>query len=83
VTVCGVVTQRQTIDSLYFYIDDGKGLLDGTTTVGVANVGVRVMADPNSLTTGSHVAVKGIASCFDSSGLRPQILPVSIQTLKL
>jgi hypothetical protein len=79
VTAYGLVTQRQTTDPKCFYIDDGSGLLDGTTTGGVDNVGVRVVADPASYAAGSYVTVKGIVSCFDSSGLRPQILPVSVQ----
>lgn len=79
---CGKVTQRQTTAPAYFYIDDGNGLSDGTSTGGVANVGIRVSADPTSYPTGSYVSVTGIVSCFTSSGLRPQILPQTIQTLK-
>lgn len=84
VRACGKVTQVQTTTPKYFYIDDGSGLKDGTTTPatgGVENVGVRV-ADPASFPPeGSYVAVKGVISCFSSSGRRPQILPREIQTL--
>ncbi|MDO8588389.1 MAG: fibronectin type III domain-containing protein, partial [Armatimonadota bacterium] len=81
-TAYGVVTQRQTTDPKYFYIDDGSGLIDGTTTGGAENVGIRVIADPASYPEGCYVAVEGISSCFDSGGLRPQVLPVSIQILR-
>jgi hypothetical protein len=81
VTAFGKVTQRQTTDPKYFYIDDGSGVRDGTTTSGVENVGVRVIADPASYMAGSYVCARGILSCFDSSGLRPQVLPVSVQAL--
>jgi hypothetical protein len=82
---CGEVTQRQTTTPMYFYIDDGTGLMDGTTTGGIANVGVRVSADPASYPAGSYVAVTGVVSCFDAGGLRPQMLPASggIQLLAL
>jgi predicted amidohydrolase len=81
VDVFGKVTQRQTAAPKYFYIDDGRGLLDGTTTSGVANVGVRIIADPANYAQGSFVIVKGVVSCFDSGGARPRILSVSVQTL--
>ncbi|MDO8588701.1 MAG: glycoside hydrolase family 9 protein [Armatimonadota bacterium] len=74
-TVYGRVTQRKTTDPKYFYIDDGCGIRDGTTTDGAENVGVRVIADPASYPADCYVAVTGIASCFDSGGLRPQMLP--------
>ncbi|MDO8588390.1 MAG: hypothetical protein Q7T82_15285 [Armatimonadota bacterium] len=82
VTAYGVVTQRQTTDPKYFYIDDGCGLKDGTTTGGSENVGVRVIADPAGYAEGAYVSVTGIVSCFDSGGLRPQMLPASIQILR-
>ncbi|MDO8588392.1 MAG: PKD domain-containing protein [Armatimonadota bacterium] len=82
VTAYGKVTQRQTTDPKYFYIDDGCGLKDGTTTAGVENVGVRVLADPSGYAEGSYVAVTGISSCFDSGGLRRQILATEISVLQ-
>ncbi|MDO8588601.1 MAG: NBR1-Ig-like domain-containing protein [Armatimonadota bacterium] len=81
-TAYGAVTQRQTIDPKYFYIDDGSGLIDGTTTGGAENVGIRVIADPASYPEGCYVAVEGISSCFDSGGLRPLILPMNILLLQ-
>ena len=81
VTVFGKVTQRQTTGSMYFYLDDGSGKKDNSTTTGADNVGVRIVADPTSYVAGSYVCVQGIVSCFSSSGLRPQILPVNIQPL--
>ncbi|MDO8587468.1 MAG: hypothetical protein Q7T82_10545, partial [Armatimonadota bacterium] len=69
VTAYGAVTQRQTTDPKYCYIDDGSGLKDGTTTGGAENVGIRVIADPASYPEGCYVAVEGISSCFDSGGL--------------
>ncbi|MDO8588391.1 MAG: PKD domain-containing protein [Armatimonadota bacterium] len=83
VRVFGKVTQRRTTDPKYFYIDDGCGLKDGTTTGGVENVGIRVIADPASYPTDSYVSVTGIISCFDASGLRPGALATSAQTLRL
>jgi hypothetical protein len=83
VTAYGKVTQRQTIDPKYFYIDDGSGLKDGTATGGIENVGIRVIADPASYPEGSYVAATGVISCFTSSGLRPQMLPQTIQLLKV
>ncbi|MDO8588416.1 MAG: hypothetical protein Q7T82_15420 [Armatimonadota bacterium] len=81
VTVYGIVTQRKTTDPKYFYIDDGCGIRDGTTTDGAENVGVRIIADPAGYPVGAYLAGIGIASCFDSSGLRPQMLPVSARIL--
>lgn len=82
IKVFGKVTQRQTTAPKYFCVDDGKGLLDGTTTGGVPNVGVRITADPASYAQGSYVTVKGIVSCFNSGGIRPQIMSVDVQTLR-
>lgn len=82
VTVLGKVTQRQTTSPQYFYLDDGSGLGDGTTTSGVGNVGLRIVSDPSAYASGSYVVVRGVISCFNSNGLRPQILPVSIQTVR-
>jgi hypothetical protein len=80
--LCGRVTQRQDATPMYFYLDDGRGMRDGTTTGGAPNVGVRVIADPSGLAEGSCVAAKGVVSCFDSSGLRPELLASEIQLLR-
>ncbi|MDO8585408.1 MAG: sugar-binding protein [Armatimonadota bacterium] len=78
VTVFGRVTQRQTSDPKYFYVDDGSGLRDGTLTGGTENVGVRVIADPASWAEGSYVVVTGVSSCFkDGGALKRQIAPVA------
>lgn len=83
VVVCGKVTQRKTTDPKYFYIDDGCGLADGTTTNTVGNVGLRVVAAPTAYPAGSYVAVTGISTSFlDGGVLKREILPVSIQILK-
>ncbi len=75
VRIWGQVTQRDTTGLSYFYIDDGSGLMDGTTTGGEDNVGVRVLADPTSYSTGSYVIVTGVVSLFDSGGPRPSVFP--------
>lgn len=80
VTVYGKVTQRDP-SSQYFYVDDGSGIRDGTQTEGSDNMGVRIPADPGLYSVGSYLVVTGISSCFDSGGLRPLVLPTSIQTL--
>jgi len=77
----GKVTQRQTSEPKYFYIDDGSGLRDGTTTVVADNVVVRSSDAPSSYPEGSYLAVTGISSLFDAGGLRPQILPCSVEIL--
>jgi len=72
----GTVTQRRTTDPKYFYIDDGCGLRDGTTTGAEENVGVRVVADPASYPAGTYMVVRGISSCFENGGvLLRQVLP--------
>ncbi|MDO8587371.1 MAG: hypothetical protein Q7T82_10050, partial [Armatimonadota bacterium] len=78
----GKVTQRKTSAPKYFYIDDGCAIGDGTDTGGVENVGMRIAGDPASYAEGSYVFVMGVVSCFDSAGLRPQILPTEIQILR-
>lgn len=82
ISIFGRVTQRQTADPKHFYVDDGSGLKDGTATGGVLNVGVRILGDPADYAEGSYVSVTGTVSCFGSSGLRPEILPVSTELLK-
>ena len=75
VRVCGKVTQIQ--PGQYFYVDDGCGLKDGTQTVGIDNVGVRIKTSPpTGVETNKYVVVTGIVSPFSSSGLRRQILPL-------
>lgn len=76
VRVWGKVTQRDTADNQYFYIDDGSGLKDGTKTAGIDNVGVRIKADPTNYATDSYFILTGVSSCFTDSlnKLRPQIL---------
>jgi hypothetical protein len=83
VALFGKVTQRQTTSPQYFYLDDGSGLKDGTTTGGIENVGIRVIADPASCAEGSYVSVAGVVSCFDSGGLRPQIQPIQASILRM
>lgn len=51
---------------LYYYIDDGSGIIDGTQTAGVGNIGIRVAADGGSLAPGQVAVVDGVSSCFRS-----------------
>lgn len=61
----------------YFYINDGANLMDGTTTGGAPNVGVRVLSAPGALLPGDFVIVTGISSSFGVSGqIRPVVLPI-------
>lgn len=73
----GKVTQRDTVNNQYFYIDDGSGLRDGTKTAEVDNVGIRIKSDPTAYPANSFVVITGISSCFtdSSNNLRPQVLP--------
>jgi len=73
----GVVTQNDP-QRKYFYLDDGSGILDGTTSGEVPNVGVRIKYG-TYLTPGRVVTVTGIVSCFkDAAGqLRRRIMPLS------
>jgi hypothetical protein len=81
ITVVGRVTAKDP-SSQYFYIDDGNGLRDGTTTGGIDNSGLRVIADPSSYAIGSYVAVKGISSIFSDGGhLKRRVLAAQIQIL--
>jgi hypothetical protein len=85
VTLMGTVTQRDP-SGQYFYVDDGNGLLDGTQTAGVDNVGIRVKASPAFYAESSYVALTGISSCFSDAGqLKRQLLvnPAQAQTLRL
>lgn len=47
----------------YFYVDDGSGTDDGTTTARDPNRGVRVQLN-GSAYAGKYVAITGISSCF-------------------
>jgi hypothetical protein len=80
--VIGKVTQRQLAPPMYFYVDDGSSLRDGTTTGGVENVGLKVAADPTGCPEGAYVAVKGVVSCFNSSGPRRQLLASEMRILQ-
>lgn len=81
VRVYGVITQRDPSNQ-YFYIDEGSGLRDGTTTGVTDNIGVRISGDPSSYPEGSYIAVTGISSLFDAGGLRPRILPTGVEILR-
>ena len=74
VKVWGKVTQRDT-GLQYFYINDGSGRKDGTMTAGVDNIGLKVLANPTNYPTDCYVVVTGVVSLFDSSGLRPVVIP--------
>lgn len=60
----GIVTQA---GSGYLYVDDGSGVIDGTTTGSEQNIGVRVICNPTGYSSGDRVEVTGISSCFDAS----------------
>jgi len=63
----GKVTQ---VGDGYLYIDDGSGLIDGTSTGLSANKGVKVICSPTGYTSGQYLIVTGISSCFQTpSGL--------------
>jgi hypothetical protein len=81
VTTWGKVTQRDPANQ-FFYIDDGSGLRDGTSTGSEQNVGVRVIADPTPYPSGSYVTITGVVSTFTDNGLRPKVLPLQITTLR-
>ncbi|MDO8587870.1 MAG: NBR1-Ig-like domain-containing protein [Armatimonadota bacterium] len=82
VTACGRVTQRQSADPKYFYIDDGCGLIDGTQMAGVDNVGIRINADPAGYPQGAYVVVTGVSSVFSDAGqLKRQVLPSEVRVL--
>ncbi|MDO8684256.1 MAG: hypothetical protein Q7N50_12320, partial [Armatimonadota bacterium] len=85
VRVWGKVTQRENVTNTYFYIDDGAGLKDGTQTLLVDNVGIRVKASPVSHETGEYVVITGLSSCFkDGSGnIIRQVTPITGGILEL
>lgn len=81
VKVCGRVTLPvQTYAGYegmsYFYMDDGSGLLDGTTTAGVPNIGLRVYTDPMSLSpaVNKYALMRGIVSSEMVNGVLVPIL---------
>gem|GEM_PF-6799657 len=76
VRVWGRVTA---IGSNYYYIDDGSGLRDGTSTNNVPNVGVRVLAAPGSLAINDFTHLTAISTCFTNAASQIQraLLPVA------
>ncbi|MDO8586484.1 MAG: DUF5060 domain-containing protein [Armatimonadota bacterium] len=80
VRVCGRVAQIDP-NGDYFYVDDGSGISDGTTTevmpgVTEANRGVRVSHSGFGVEKGDYVVITGVSSCFSRSGsLKRLILP--------
>ncbi|MGQ9806939.1 MAG: hypothetical protein ACUVSM_03055 [Armatimonadota bacterium] len=75
----GRVTARGTG---FFYVDDGSGLLDGSSTGGIPNRGIRVAGDAGAVAGGQMVQVTGISSVFLTSGeLRPLIRTRSAQDI--
>lgn len=69
VKVAGRVTSAS---SDYWYLDDGSGLLDGTSTGGAPNAGVRVLAAPSGLAVGDLVSVTGVSRIFLNGAGKPQ-----------
>lgn len=63
VRVCGKVGQ---VGDTYIYLDDGSGLIDGTTTGPEANAGLRIACDPAGYTPGDHLIVTGVSACFET-----------------
>lgn len=61
----------------YFYIDDGMGLLDGTSLNSIPNVGVKVSWS-GSVTLGQFVTVTGVCSSFNNSGYRRLLYATSV-----
>ncbi len=74
VKVAGRITQTS---ANYFYIDDGSGLKDGTSTDSVPNVGVRIEWPSAGFTSGQFVTVTGVSSCFkvNQTKLGRRVLP--------
>ncbi len=77
VTISGKVT-TDTIGTgydgnSYFYIDDGGGLIDGTDTGGIPNVGIRVYNNAVAPAKGKVVSATGIVSSEIVNG---QMIPV-------
>ncbi len=64
ISVCGTVTQRDP-EGRYFYLDDGSGIKDGTSTLGEPNKGIRIAYDPSLYLPGRKLRVTGFSSCFN------------------
>lgn len=81
VKICGHVTQIDPT-GLYFYVDDGSGLIDGTKTGAVSNVGVRIPVDGRAYKTGRFTTVVGISSCMfwqPDGKIRGVVRPITIE----
>jgi len=84
--VCGKVTLTSPwwvgYDSeFYFYIDDGSGLMDGTSTNGVPNQGLRIYFAATNPDVGQYVSVTGIISYETIDGnLTPMLLSDEIMS---
>jgi hypothetical protein len=75
VTTCGKVGQ---IGAGYLYLDDGSGLLDGTTTSGQPNRGIRIVCNPAGFAVNQYLGATGLSSFFISG---PNMLPaVQVRT---
>lgn len=84
VTVWGRITYVGDSSQKYFYVDDGRGLRDGTLT---GRQGLRVSyLSTNSTVTphlGSYALVTGASSCFQASGRTiPQVILRSATDLR-
>lgn len=58
----------------FLYMDDGSHLLDGTTTDGRENLGVRVQCDPRLYSVGDVLRVTGISSTMERGGYLYRLL---------
>lgn len=67
----------------YMYTDDGSNLKDGTSTNGVANIGLRVVCDSSDYVVGHRIKVTGVSSCFRTSPtqLARQIVAPSVEVI--
>ncbi len=68
----------------YLYIDDGSSVKDGTSTEGVANVGVRVLCNPEAYIPGDYLGCTAIVSCFRTGpeSIAPQLLVSSSDDIR-
>ena len=81
VKVWGKVTQMGTD---YFYINDGSGLKDGSSTDTTQNVGIRILTAPGTLNAGDFVIITGVSSTFDISSQHIRaVLPITSGVQKL
>lgn len=68
----------------YYYIDDGAGLRDGTSTGETPNVGLRIVGSPGSLGVGDLIRVSGAVTTFtDGAGVHPAVTQMSGGVVKL